>query len=445
MDSLAANMIYPVVKMSSAVLWTRFIAMLELLLTLVFLVIFLSVSPRRLLSIVVCAYALRVILVYIHAYVAELPDSQFDALRFESVAWMWAQDGQCLDDFRTGSLLYSWIGSCVYSAFGRSPVLLQVINAFLGTGIVLVAMQTMLVLAHRRPHYRYVGWLLALHPSLLLYSAITMREVTVVLASVLSVYWLVRWRNTGMYRHALWSIVWILVSQMFHTGMITGTATIVAFVLYHTVKIHWRGLLRIRASVRNVRTTVLSLMAISLMALVIPFMLSTGYGLDKLTRLFQMDVFEALSGWQAEASRGRAAYLYGVTSDQPVALMSQIPLRVIYFLGAPFIWMVARLRDIWGFLDGVFMLALSALIVRQIRSGMLRHQAYRTIALVAFAMVLGFAVVTSNYGTAFRHRAKFVPVLVVLYVYGRSVTQVGSRTPALSALRRAPLGGLTTP
>ena len=434
-DSLASGMIYPFVRRrpppGGLDLFVLFV-MLELLLALVFLVYFLSGTPRGFRSIVVCAYVLRVLLVYMHAYIVPLPDSQFDALRFESVAWLWAQDGQCFDDFTTGSLLYSWIGSCVYLVFGRSAVLLQLINSFLGTVIVLVAMQTMLVLASRRPYYRYVGWFLAMHPSLLLYSAITMREVVVVLASVISIYWLVRWRRGSKYRHALWAIVWMLVSQMFHTGMITGTVTIVTLVLYHTVMVHWRGFLRIRTSVRNANATALSLIAISSMVLAISFMLSTGYGLDKLTRLFSMDIFEALSGWQSEASRGRAGYLYGVTGDRLVVLLMQIPLRVIFFLGAPFFWMVAKLRDMWGLVDGVFLLALLVLIVRQVRAGMLRHQVYRSIALVTFAMILGFAVVTSNYGTAFRHRAKFVPVIVVLYVYGRSASEVGRRHSPLS-------------
>ena len=364
---------------------------------------------------------------YTHAFIVPLPDSQFDALRFETVAWRWARDGHCFDDFTTGSLLYSWIGSCIYSVLGRSALLLQILNSFMGTVIVLVAMQATAILVSHPNHYRFVGWLLALHPSLLLYSAITMRESVVVLTIVVSIYWLVRWRVDGKYRHALWSIIWMLVSQLFHTGMITGTVTIVALVLHHTVVVQWPELLRIRTNIRHIRAAVLSFIAVASMVLATSYMLTTGYGLDKLTRLFDMDLFAALSGWQAEAARGRAGYLHGVTSDGFFAMLTQIPLRAIFFIGAPFLWMVATWRDLWGLVDGVFLLVLSWLIVRQVRVGMLRHQAYRSIALVTFAMILGFAVVTSNYGTAFRHRAKFVPVMIVLYAYGRSADSVRGR------------------
>jgi hypothetical protein len=49
---------------------------------------------------------------------------------------------------------------------------------------------------------------------------------------------------------------------------------------------------------------------------------------------------------------------------------------------------------------------------------------YRTAVLVVALMMIGFALVTSNYGTAFRHRGKFLPALVVLYGYG---TVTGNR------------------
>ena len=59
-----------------------------------------------------------------------------------------------------------------------------------------MGMKTIRLLVPHGSHYRYVGWLLALHPSLLLYSAITMREVAVVLTFMASTYWLTKWRTS---------------------------------------------------------------------------------------------------------------------------------------------------------------------------------------------------------------------------------------------------------
>ena len=387
---------------------------------LALLILILSVVRRSYQSVILAAYILRVILSYIHAYVLVLPDSQFDAIRFERVAWMWAEDGRCFNDFTTGSLLYSWIGSCFYILSGRSPLLLQVLNAFFGTVIVLVGMKIMRLLSPHGKEYRYVGWLLALHPSLVLYSAITMREVAVVLPFVVSLYWLVKWRMTGRYSYGLWSILWMTVSQMFHTGVITATVLIAVIFAYYTVTEHWWGLTRLRIAVRHARATTLSLVIIAALSIVVPIMLNEGYGLDKFGRLGSQGVVGALSGWQEQVARGRASYLTGLHPGDWVGLLLQLPIRLAYFMGAPFAWTIANARDLWGFIDAGFLTLLSLQVVRHIKNGAWRRRAYCSIAVVTFAVIIGFAAVTSNYGTAFRHRAKFVPALIIVYAYGSS-------------------------
>ena len=392
--------------------------MIEICVSLAFLIPLISVVPRRFHSVIISAYILRVTLCYIHAYVLVLPDSQFDAIVFERTAWLWARDGECFDDFTTGSRLYSWIGSCIYTVVGRSALLLQVLNAFLGTLVVLVGMKAIRLLAPLGLQYRYAGWVLALHPSLLLYSAITMREVVIVLTFIVSIYWLAKWRITGKYGLGAWSILWMIVSQMFHTGMVTATVLITGIYLYYTITEHWRGLVRVKVMMRNAKAAALSLVVMATLGIAVSIMLNEGYGLDKLQRLRTGSVIDALTGWQEQSARGRASYLGGGAPSDWVALLLQMPVRLVYFVGAPFPWDISRVRDLWGFIDGGFLIILVLVIVRDIKKGAWRRRAYRSIAAVVFAVILGFSVATSNYGTAFRHRAKFVPALIVLYSYG---------------------------
>lgn len=394
--------------------------MLEICLTLALLIVLLLLSGRRLRTPVVCAYGLRVALSYVHAYVVPLPDSQFDAVAFEALAWAWASDGICVDDFSTGSGLYPWIGSCIYLLVSRSPLVLQILNAFLGTLAVLVAGKTARLLAPDRSCDRLVSWMLALHPSLLLYSSITMREVAVVLPAVASGYCLVRWTLLGKYRYAAWSFVWIVVSQLFHTGMIAVTATTIALIGYFTITQHWSGVARIHIRVVDARAVIASLGLLCAISVAASIMLVEGYGLDKILRLREVDAVEALSIWQRYAARGRASYLEALQPKTWTEVLSQMPIRVAYFLGGPFVWSVANLRDIWGAIDGAFLVfAAGAVAIYTIKGRGRREPGYLRLAVVVFAGIIGFAVVTSNYGTAFRHRAKFVPALVVLYACAR--------------------------
>jgi len=367
------------------------------------------------LGIVLCAYFVRVGFSYVHAFVFVLPDSQFDAIRFERIAWEWASDGRCSANFTTGSLLYSWIGSCIYLAFGRSALLLQLVNAFFGTLVVFLAMRIAILVEPESTCYKRVGWLIAVHPSMVLYSVITMREVAVVFPFIVSVYWLSKWTISRNYRHAMSAIVWMLISQLFHTGMITGTVMVVSIVIYSVMTRHWPGWMTIRIRKSDLTSTVAASLIVVVIAAIALWVIATGYGLDKLGRLESQGLFEALVGWQENVARGRARYLDDGTSTTMFAVLLQLPVRLLYFMGAPFIWDVSRLRDFWGFVDGTFLLIIGFQIVRNMGSPAWRQRGRLLISAIVFVMILGFATVTSNYGTAFRHRAKFVPILVVLY------------------------------
>lgn len=392
--------------------------LLEFMFAVLFLTALTCGTPQGSRAIVVCAYLVRVVMCYIHAYVVVLPDSQFDAIRFESTAWLWASDQQCVDDFTTGSLLYSWIGSCVYSVFGRAPLLLQILNAFFGTLIVLVAMRTVRMMGAHVRIQRVVGLLLAFHPTLVLYSAITMREVAIVFAFSMSIYSIVKWRTQRLYGHGFFAVTWMIVSQLFHTGMLTGTVLVSALFLYFSAKDHWHNVWSIRVTRRDAKLRFASMSFVALFIIAGTVMVSGGYGLEKIQRLATQGVLQALGGWQEQVARGRAGYLIGLQVDSFLSLGLQIPLRVVYFVSAPFPWDVARLRDVWGFVDGLAMLVLFVGIVRMLRGKSTNRTEFRTVGLLVVLMMLGFAMVTSNYGTAFRHRGKFVPALIVLYAAG---------------------------
>ena len=279
--------------------------MLELVQLLLQCVLLVIVCPRRFYAIVVSAYAVRALLSYIHAYFLVLPDSQFDALLFERLAWEWSYDGDCLDDFSTGSMLYAWIGSCVYIVIGRSALVLQLLNSFLGALVVLVAVRIVWMLIRQDAGARLCGWLVALHPSLLLYSAITMREVAVVLPFMLSLYWFAKWITEGKMRYGSWSILWAIVSQLFHTGIIVATVAITGLIMYYTITDRWRPLFQVRMRMADIRAATISLMIVSMVSVAAVVMWTEGYGIDKITRLKSVSVLDALGDWQQVAARGR--------------------------------------------------------------------------------------------------------------------------------------------
>ena len=379
-------------------------------------------ARRTSMSIVATSYILRLLLVYAQALGLVLPDSQADAVDFEMLAWEWARDGYLFDDFRTGASLYSWVASAVYLVVGRIPTVLRIINAFFGTLIVHYVMRTVMILTPAKRCRCVAGWVMALYPSTLLYSALTMREVAVVLSFSMSLYFLVKWVAVGRITRGLLSLVLAATAQLFHSGMIMGTLS--------TAAIYLRGIARgARARAFVVYGLWFGAIVVALV-LAIRFGLETGIGMKKVVGLLTELDLEIVARWQRYAARGRAGYLANLQIETWSDVVWQTPLRLFFFLGSPYIWMVSRLDDLLGLVDGLFFVYVVVRISRDIRgTDVWRSPEYRVIGVVTAAVILTFALATSNYGTAFRHRAKVLPPLVVLYTYGRYVRERAPRLP----------------
>ena len=371
------------------------------------------VRDQRQAAILATAFLLRIALSVGHLAGLTLPDSQFDARTFELVAWRWARDGRLFDDFTTGSYLYSWLCSGVYLVFGRVPFLLHVINSYFGTLTIYFVMRSAKLLLPDTSLDRTVGWTLTFYPSVVLYSVLTMREAPLVLALSISIYLLLSCVATRRIAAGLGAVSFAIVAQLFHAGVVGATLAIL--LIYSRVSLQ-------SVTVRdNLRLLALFFVIATALGLV-QFSLRTGVGLEKVLGLLRDFDINTIASWQEYSARGRAAYLSGVEMDAWSDLIWNLPLRVFFFLGSPFIWTVSRFRDLLGLLDALVLLYMALRITLDMKKrSVLRVDAYLSLALVVIGVIVVFSVATSNYGTAFRHRAKIFPWLLLLYLYGRAL------------------------
>ena len=378
-----------------------------------FLVSLLLVPDQQQSAILVAAFAFRIAVSVVHVAGYALPDSQFDARTFERIAWLWARDGRLFDDFTTGSYLYSWLSSGIYLLSGRVPFLLHVINSYFGTLTIYFVMRSARLLSPNTHIDRAAGWTLAFYPSAVLYSVLTMREAPMVLALSISIHLLLSWVTTRRIAFGLGAVSFMIVAQLFHAGMIGATLAVV--LIYSRVSLQS---VTVRDNLRPLALFMVMATAIG----VLQFSLRTGVGLEKVWGLLRDFNIDTIVSWQAYSARGRGAYLSDVDINVWLDLVWNLPLRVIYFLGSPFVWMVSQFRDLLGLFDAVVFLYIAFRITLGTRRRRLfTIDAYLSIALVVAGVVAVFALGTSNYGTAFRHRAKVFPWLLLLYLYGNSI------------------------
>ncbi|MBE3581289.1 MAG: hypothetical protein IMW96_06595 [Thermoanaerobacteraceae bacterium] len=365
------------------------------------IIVFCTYRYRSISLVLWAAFIIRVILALIHAYLFPLPDSQADALRFESIAWEMAQGGpgEIFSNFTTGAYFYSWIISILYVFTDRSPLMMQGVNVIFGTLIVLNVYRISLILWNEKIFARRAAWVAAFFPTLCLYSALTMREAFWVYFVTLGILFSLEWWRRGSIWLAVKATVSFVLSVAFHTGALPMLGILGMLVAYKAFVA--------MAKYRMVTFLRYGLIIILLTSICVAVIFS-GWGMEK----FGL-IKEGLAHHQEVAARDRAAYLQDMTMNTVSDMFWQTPIRIVYFLFTPFPWWVRQSIDLMGLADALLYIWL-AVCSWKLKWSIYRNTKAKIVALFLLVGLAVFAIATSNYGTALRHRAKFAPLLISL-------------------------------
>lgn len=301
-----------------------------------------------------------------------------------------------------GAYIYAnWIG-VLYFLFGRIPLVAQFTNVLLGTFTVYFTWKLALLITNSRRGALISALIIALFPTLNLYSAITMRECFIVFFTVTSAYCFFLWLKRGRLMQMFGAVTLLLPASALHGGMVFIEIVFLFFFgFYHPKKKRW---------------VAISLNSLIAVLLVVFYLVTFG---DLVTNKLPQDMSmlfseDFLGELTQSAARDRAAYLTGFAPTSPLSMLLQTPLRILYFLYTPFVWMVSAAVDVVGFFDALLYIFLSIYAFKGLAS--LRRKdklLFWGIVLILVVFLVVFAWGTSNYGTAIRHRQKIVWLLSV--------------------------------
>ena len=366
--------------------------------------VFVAMRYRLFAAALLVAFALRAGLAFIDAYVYVLP-GHADSLRYDHFAFYWARNGVLgtFEYITTGANLYTWLLSFFYAVFDRSTLMMQGVNVLFGALIVVNVGQLTLLLGGKEKHARQAAWLCAVFPGLVLYSAVLLREVAVAYPLSLGAVYLTRWYQERRAKDMLFAVAAFLASMAFHSGSVAVLLAAGVWLLGSWVRsLFSQGF-------RNLGRNSIALVA---GALAIAFVFSSGFGMQKFKNVESGEI-DRLSESQTYFAKGRAAYLQDLHPESRTDVVIQAPLRLVYFLFAPFPWMLSTGSDVIGVMDSAFFFFLFFRIWRRRKEFMARPDRVLLLAVFA-AMALTFAIGVSNYGTALRHRNKMLPLLVAV-------------------------------
>ena len=354
------------------------------------------------------ALAVRLIFLFINNHIFYLPDGDMDAKNFEQLAWKFSQDG-FYNNFNNysgpGAYFYSFILSIPYSLFGRSILLVQSLSILFGIGSVFLGWLVAKKLWDNSTAIK-VAWSIALFPTLVSYSVLTMREVYISFFLLLAIYGIVNWVRFNNYKSMVLIFISFIAATFFHGSLIIGLFVFISIVILDSFKKIFKSLLILQI---NFKILIIIILFSSILGLYFTNKISLPY-----IQTFSISSSPSFLKETINLKvKGEASYPEWTKIDSTIELYYKVPIRSVYFLFSPFPWDVKKLSHLVGWLDGFLYMILVYLIFCN-RKIIWKDPALRIILMILLAYFIIFGVGVGNFGSAIRHRSKFTIELILL-------------------------------
>ena len=370
--------------------------------------------------ILVLAGVLRLVPLIVHNYLRPLPQGTADAVRFERLAWEMSQGtrGALWDYIGSAVNLLAYLGSLIYDVTGRQPVALSLAMVVLGVAMVYVVYRIVFDITCDSVASRVAALATAVFPQLVLHSVLFLREIPVAFLLLVGFWGATRFLTRQSLPGLVVFCASTFLATLFHTGAIIAIPGLLLGTLIARSGTERRGFGRLVVNA----TAVMALLG------VITFMDQTGIGLGKFGGSFDsaMDVFETS---EARSTMGGAAYPEWMRIRGGIESEGwKIPIRYMAFLFSPLVpFLVRGGSHLLGVLDAGLYMVMFGVILRNWR-GILQNRALLALLVMGLSLAFVYALGVSNFGTAIRHRAKIVPLFIVISVSVHAL--LSTRAPA---------------
>lgn len=305
---------------------------------------------------------------------------------------------------------YTYVLALFYRVFGDGGRLMaQFFNVLLSYGAVMLVYATLRDLEISRKRLLLAVSLVAFMPATLFLSGVLLREAWIQFFLTLSACAFVWWYRKGSMANVVVCLTATYASMLMHAGCIGALAVYAAgFLLART----WKTV-----GGRTYAVTACLLAGFLAILLLVP---------DLLLAKFHHAAVSGHSFNPKPVAAGSSYLMWMKGMSLPMKLLLS-PVRMFYLLFSPlpFDW-----RDVTDgivfMVDSVFYIVL---IVMMFRRPLLGKEAKmkRFLIYTVFALTFVFAMGTTNAGTAVRHRAKFLPVIVLAASLTAAKTNPDSR------------------
>lgn len=279
--------------------------------------------------------------------------------------------------------------AAVYYLVGQNPLAVQLANASIGALSVVVAYKVVMLLMNQPRIARTTAWLVALSPSMILWSAQAIKDAPIVFClSLCALYTLKLREKFSLNNLALLLLFLFCLYSLRHYAF---------YILFIAIA----GALIMGA--KNFSPT--RIIQGGLLVLIIGVVFVYFGARDVVEKNFDLKRIQSGRVWSAKTAN--TGFGSDVDITDPRAAISFLPIGVTYVLLAPFPWMIGNVRQL---------ITLPELILWWLAFPMMlkgywyavRHRLKESFVICMFTLglTLVYALYQSNVGTAYRHRAQ---------------------------------------
>jgi hypothetical protein len=317
----------------------------------------------------------------------------------------------------TNQVGWFYVNGAIYWLFGFVPLVPAFLNCLIGPLSALFIFYLCREIFDRRS--AVVASLLAMFfPSIMLWASINLKDALTAFCIVM-----VLWNTLKLQK--TFNLMNFFVLLLFMT--VLGTLRSYLFVLTGASVV---GSLMIGRFNLSPKGLVLGLL---LMLAFVGVYQRYGFG----SEMMEAEGLKTLSYLRNSMAEGGSAYAVDAEVETPLQALTYLPRGLAYFLLAPAPWQIFNLRQALTFPEMLLWYALLPMVWRGARYA-LRHRFRPTVVLLSLGVMvtLAYALVESNLGTAYRHRAQVLMIYLIFAGLGlahrRSVAAEGD-TPVPEA------------
>lgn len=300
----------------------------------------------------------------------------------------------------TKSYFISSITAIFYRVFGEDYSIPIFINGYIGILILYYSIKLFDLVWSPDTRGRLLFLILiGISPILNIHSAIFLRENYITLFVLLASIEFCKYVNSHNNKYAFKFVVFTLFSAFFHGAMII-------FVLLLPIYLFLNGKLSISKKIIFIGL---------FMSLI--FFLFYLFDFKKISSVVNSDSAEDMIAILVKkfSPRGNTAYLNNLQINNLIDIVWQVPLRMVNFMLQPFIWNVRSIDHFLVFLDALFWLLIVWKIIFNWRS-IFRNKKSLYLLIGMLILICAFSFGTVNFGTAIRHRSKFLVEMLVIVI-----------------------------